>query len=67
MMGEHQEQKNLFSYGVDLDQRVRSDHPLRRIREHISFDWVRDEVADCYGRNGNVSVDPVIVMKLMFL
>lgn len=67
MMGEHQEQKNLFSYGVDLDRRVRRDHPLRRIRQQIDFSWIRAEVADRYGRNGNVSVDPVIVMKLMFL
>ena len=67
MMGEHQEQKNLFSYGVDLDARVRRDHPLRRIRQQIDFGWVRAEVAGCYGRNGNVSVDPEIVMKLMFL
>ena len=66
-MGEHQEQKNLFSYGVDLDARVRRDHPLRRIRQQIDFSWVRAEVAGCYGRNGNVSVDPQIVMKLMFL
>ena len=67
MMGEHQEQKNLFSYGVDLDRRVRRDHPLRRIRQEIDFSWVRAEVAGSYGRNGNVSIDPVIVMKLMFL
>ena len=67
MMGEHQEQKNLFSYGVDLDRRVRPEHPLRRIKQQIDFDWIRAQVAGSYGRNGNVSVDPVIVMKLMFL
>lgn len=67
MMGEHQEQKNLFSYGVDLDQRVRADNPLRAVKMRIDFTWVRAEVAACYGANGHVSVDPAIVMKLMFL
>jgi len=67
MMGEHEEQKNLFSYGVDLDQRVRAENPLRLIKQQIDFTWVREEVAGCYGYNGHVSVDPVIIMKLMFL
>ena len=67
MMGEHQEQKDLFSYGVDLDRRVRCDNPLRAIKSQLKFSWVRQEVASCYGHNGNVSVDPVVIVKLMFL
>jgi len=67
MMGEHQEQKELFSFGVDLDRRVRSDHPLRAIKRQVDFSWVRGAVAHCYGRNGNVSVDPTVIVKLMFL
>ena len=31
------------------------------------MDFVREEVASSYGRKGNVSVDPVIVMKMMLL
>ena len=67
MMGEHTLQKELFSYGVDLDRRVRSDHPLRQIRAVVDFSFVRQEVARCYGRNGQVSVDPEVILKLMFL
>ena len=67
MMGIHQQQKDLFSYGVDLDKRVRKDHPLRMIREKIDFSFVREEVEDKYGANGNVSIDPEVTMKLMFL
>lgn len=67
MMGTHDPQKNLFAYNIDLDKRVRSDHPLRRIEELIDFEFVRDEVKDCYGTNGNESVDPKIVLKMMFL
>ena len=44
MMGIHQPQKELFSFGVDLDKRVRKDNPLRRIKEKVDFSWVRTEV-----------------------
>lgn len=66
-MGKHDEQKELFSYRIDLDKRVRADHPLRAIAEKIDFTFVRGEVAKFYGKKGNVSVDPVIIIKMMFL
>ena len=67
MMGQHEGQKELFSYQVDLDRRVQADHPLRRVRAMIDFTFARDAVAHTYGDNGNVSVDPVVLLKLMFL
>jgi len=67
MMGQQTEQKELFSYEVNLDRRVRSDHPLRKIRGIVDFGFVRDEVAQYYGYNGQVSVDPEVILKLMFL
>lgn len=66
-MGRHEGQKELFSYEVNLDRRVRADHPLRAIRAAVDFRFVRQEVADCYGYNGNESIDPEVVLKLMFL
>jgi hypothetical protein len=48
-MGERNPQKQLWSYQVNLDKRVRSDHPLRRIDERLDLDFVRREVAKCYG------------------
>ena len=67
MMGEHQGQGALFSYGVDLERRVRADHPLRRVVAAIDFTFARGVVAHTYGDRGNVSVDPAILLKLMFL
>src|SRR5690606_1181419 len=67
MMGIQSGQKEMFSYQVDLDRRVRADHPLRAIRRAIDFSFVRQEVARCYGYNGQVSVDPEVILKLMFL
>ena len=67
MMGLQEKQKDMFSYAVDLDKRVRPDNPLRRIRETIDFTFVREEVKGFYGYNGNESVDPAVIMKMMFL
>lgn len=66
-MGQHDEQGELFSYQVNLERRVRADHPLRAIRAAIDFTFVRQEVAQFYGHNGNESVDPAVIMKLMFV
>lgn len=57
----------MFSYSVDLDERVHSEHPLRKIREVVDFGFAREQTAQFYGNNGNESVDPAVVMKLMFL
>jgi len=66
-MGLHQPQDSLFNYRVNLDQRIRADHPLRRVAQVLDFTFVRAEVAGFYGKNGNEGVDPVILAKLMFL
>jgi hypothetical protein len=66
-MGIHQPQAEWFSYQVNLDKRVRADHPLRGVAQAVDFSFVRAEVAPCYGDNGNESVDPVILLKMMFL
>ena len=67
MMGTPQPQKTLFAYRVDLDQRVAPDHLLRRVNEAVDFSFARQRVADRYGYNGNVSVGPAVILKLMFL
>src|SRR5260370_32966936 len=67
MMGERDSQKQLWSYQVNLDKRVRRDHPLRRINQALDLDFVRPEVARFYGTKGNVSEDPVVIVKMMLL
>ena len=67
MMGQQQSERELFSYAVNLEKRVRSDHPLRRVAAAIDFGFVREEVAPCYGNKGNVSVDPEVIMKMSHL
>ena len=68
MMGVQQiPQSSLFYMGVNIDKRVRANHPLRRIKQVIDFDFSYTEVKDLYGTNGNVSVPPPVILKLMLL
>lgn len=67
MMGTQNQQTPLFSYQINLEQRVRTDHPLRRVKQAVDFSFVRAEVAALYGYNGNESVAPEVILKLMFL
>lgn len=60
-------QGKLFYAGINLEKRIRKDHPLRKIDQFIDFDFVYKEVADKYGFNGNVSVAPPVILKLMLL
>src|SRR5213593_2413443 len=67
MMGQHKRDPQLFNYAVNLEKRVRAAHPLRRVKATIDFGFVREEVAHCYGKNGNESVAPEVILKMMFL
>lgn len=60
-------QSKLFYTTVSLDKRIRKDHPLRKIAEMVDFDFIYREVEDRYGINGNVSVAPPVILKLMLL
>lgn len=65
----HQErfQPKLFYHQVNLDQRVPRDHLLRKIEQKIDFDFIYKEVQETYGDNGNVSIPPPVILKMMLL
>lgn len=68
MMGvQYQPQNSLFHFGVNLDKRIRNNHPLRKVNELIDFHFVYKEVKKFYGKNGNESVPPPVILKLMLL
>ncbi len=68
MMGrESPPQASLFYTGINLEKRVRSDHVLRKVARLVDFDFVYGEVKESYGYNGNVSVPPPMILKLMLL
>lgn len=51
----------------DLGARVPADHLLRQIAQTIDLSFVNEAVADKYGANGNQSVPPTRIMKLLLL
>ena len=60
-------QPQLFYTRFSLERRVRSNHPLRKIEGLVDLNFVYKEVNESYGRNGNVSVPPPVILKLMLL
>jgi len=68
MMGQQEGfQPKLFYHQINLDQRVPPNHALRKIQEKIDFDFIYGEVKDTYGDNGNVSIPPPVILKMMLL
>jgi transposase len=68
MMGHQSDfQSKLFYHGFNLDQRVPQNHILRKVEKRIDFDFICDEVKETYGENGNVSVPPPVILKMMLL
>jgi transposase len=68
MMGKQAPQEaKLFYYDICLERRIPKNHLLRKIKNILDFDFVYPLVKDCYGNNGNVSVPPPVIMKMMLL
>ena len=68
MMGHQQRvQKKLFYTKFSLDQRVPKNNILRKVAKYIDFDFIYKEVKGKYGSNGNVSVPPPVILKMMLL
>jgi len=68
MMGRQSKVQNkLFYTAINLEQRVRKNHILRKVKLQIDFDFIYHEVKDKYGIKGNESVAPPIILKMMLL
>lgn len=68
MMGKTNKlEPKLFYHNISLEQRVPKDHPLRKIEKLVNFSFIRSKVARLYGNNGNTSIDPTVILKLIFL
>jgi transposase len=60
-------QPALFSYHMDWEPRVGADHLLRQVAAVLDLSFVLSAVGQCYGRSGNVSVDPRVIIKMLLL
>ena len=68
MRGADERTGELFSY-VDLEKRVRADHPLRPIRAIVNeaFTALEQEFAPLYARIGRPSIPPEMLLRAMLL
>jgi transposase len=68
MRGADRRSGELFSY-VDLEQRVRADHPLRAIREtaNAALDAVSAEFSRLYSPVGRPSIAPEMLLRALLL
>lgn len=68
MRGTDKRSGELFSY-VDLEQRVRADHPLRAIRSVVSdaLDALSSDFAALYSGMGRPSIAPEMLLRAMLL
>ena len=60
-------QSALFSYHIDLEHRLGADHLLRKVSATLNLSFVIPVVRHRYGRSGNVSLDPRVIVKLLLL
>lgn len=68
MMGPRKQlQPKLFYATLNIAERIPANHFLRRLEAALDLEFVRRAVADRYGYNGNESVDPIVMVKLMLV
>ncbi len=60
-------QPKIFYPHLNLEQRIPRAHLLRKIQEQIDFNFIYGEVKNTYGGNGNVSIPPPVILKMMLL
>jgi transposase len=60
-------QPKLFYNSFNFDERIPANSILRKIRRYIDFEFIYQEVKDCYGGKGNVSIPPPVILKMMLL
>ena len=66
MMGYHVRSEALFYY-CRLEDQVPETHLLRLIDEHISFDFVWEQLKDSYSETGRPSIDPELLLRILLI
>ncbi len=66
MMGHHARSEGLFYY-FRLEDQIPENHLLRLIDEHISFEFVRQQLKDSYSETGRPSIDPELLLRILLI
>jgi transposase len=66
MMGHHARSEALFYY-FRLEDLIPATHLLRLIDQHVSFEFVKQQVKDSYSETGRPSVDPELLLRILLI
>lgn len=66
MLGNKRFEPKIF-YSIRLDDMVPSDHELRKVLSMVDFSFVRSLVRDKYSWTGQPSIDPEVIIKMLFI
>ena len=61
------QQPSLFAFDVNLELRIPSTHPLRKIKKLLDLSFADALVEGTYGKSGHVSLPPQTILRLLFL
>ena len=66
MMGHHARSEAMFYY-FRIEDQVPENHLLRLIDQHISFEFVREQLKDSYSETGRPSIDPELLLRILLI
>ncbi|MGO9368750.1 MAG: transposase [Terriglobales bacterium] len=66
MMGHHSREEALFYY-FRLEDQVPENHLLRLIDRHVSLEFIRAKLKDCYSDAGRPSIDPELLLRMLLI
>lgn len=66
MQGKKEFKPKVF-YQFSLEEAVPKNHLLRRLQSILDLNFIYNKTKDLYGYNGNQSVDPLVVVKILLL
>ena len=67
MLGEQVGQQDRLFYEFNLEDRVPSDHLLRRLDAVLDLSWLRTELSPFYSHTGRPSVDPELMIRMLLV
>ncbi len=67
MMGERLSGQESLFYEICLEDKVPSDHLVRRLDAVLDLSWLRGELAPYYSHTGCPSVDPELMIRMLLL
>src|SRR5690349_20217429 len=66
MMGQHDRSEALFYY-FRLEDQIPENHLLRLIDQHVSLEFVRQQLKDSYSETGRPSIDPELLLRILLI